>query len=202
MIEEKPKTLDGCLSATVDKEGVDVSLMTGLDLQRLEQYGMLRKEMSEKYPKPLNQREDDDDTILIEQAQHDAKAHLFTQLLSTVKETYDRVDMLQTFATEYDKKVVRFYGHITLNWGHLRIVEGMPHQGREWLKLLGDQGIYEMVENYYKVLRKYGLSTEEEPYYFLSPQQKQKIKYAGDMLKRNTMIDDSEIKLSILEGLE
>jgi len=187
------KTLGECLAATLDKEGVDVSLLTGLDFQRLAQYGRLRKELSEKYPKPLDQREEEDDTVNVVEARHDAKASLFTRLMLTVKEAYDRVEMLQAFATEYEKKVVRFYAHITLNW---------PNQGKEWLETLEDCGIWEMVESYFKVLRKYGLSTEEEPYYFLSPQQKQKVKYAGDKLKRTTMMDDGEIKLSFLEGLE
>ena len=187
------KTLEECLVATLDQEGVDVSLLTGLDLQRFAQYGRLRKELSEKYPKPLDQREEEDDTVNVVEARRDARASLFTRLMMTVKESYDRVEMLQAFASEYNKKVVRFYAHITLNW---------LNQGREWLKLLGDVGIFEMVEAYFKVLRKYGLSTEEEPYYFLSPEQKQNVKYAGDVLKRTTMMDGNEIKLSVLEGLE
>ena len=190
---KKPETLNECLAATPDHDGVDVSLMTGLDLQRLKQYCMLRNELSQKYPKPESEREETDDTLNMQEAHQDAKASLFTRLLMTVHAMYERIDMLQNFATEYDKKIVRFYGHITLNW---------PGQGKTWLKMLEDHGIYEMVESYFKVLRKYGLGTEEEPYYFLSPQQKQKVKYAGDMLKRSTMIDDSEIKLSVLEGLE
>lgn len=192
MTQEKPRTLEECLVATVDKDGVDVSLMTALDLQRLEQYGMLRKKLSEKYPNrgPMM---DEDDTIDVVHAREDPKASLFLQLLTHCHDLYDRVQMLQEFATEYEKKIMRFYGHITLNW---------PNQGPMWLKLLEDSGIYEMVNNYFKILRKYGLSTEEEPYYFLSPQQRSKIKYVGDMLKRSTQIDDSEIKFSVLEGLK
>jgi len=187
------KTLAECLAATLDKEGVDISLMTGLDLLRLGQYGRLRKQLSEKYPKLSDQREDEDDTVNVVEAKNDARVPLFTRLMFTVKESFDRVETLQAFATEYDRKVVRFYAHITLNW---------LNQGREWLKLLGGVGIFEMVEAYFKVLRKYGLSTEEEPYYFLSPEQKQNVKYAGDVLKRTTMMDENEIKLSVLEGLE
>lgn len=189
----KYTTLEECLRATPDKDGVDFSLMTGLDLQRFGQYGRLRKELSQKYPKPENQREDEEDTVDVDGARNDVKAPLFTRLLFAVKEAFDRVEMLREFATEYDKKVVRWYAHITLNW---------PNQGKLWLETLGDSGIFEMVESYFKVLRKYGLPTEEEPYYFLSPQQKQKVKYAGDMLKRSTMMDENEIKLSVLEGLE
>ena len=67
--------------------------------------------------------------------------------------------------------------------------------------MLSSKDIYELVESYFKILRKYGLTTTEEPYYFLSPEQKRKIKHEGDMLKRNTQIDDTEIKVSILEDL-
>lgn len=193
METKKPETVDECLAATLDQDGVDVSLWTGLDMQRFKQYCMLRNELSQKYPKPESEREETDDTLNMQEAHQDSKASLFTRLLMTVHAMYERIDMLQNFATEYDKKIVRFYSHVTLNW---------PDQGKEWLKMLEDHGIYEMVESYFKVLRKYGLGTEEEPYYFLSPQQKQKVKFAGDMLKRSTMMDDGEIKLSVLEGLE
>lgn len=186
-------TLEKCLSAKVDEEGLDISLITGLDFQRLMQYGKLRKELSEKYPNPKYLREDAEDTIDIKEAKYDSKAPLFLKLMLTCKNMYERIGMLQEFATEYDKKVVRFYAHITLNW---------PNQGKGWLKILGNQGMYEVVESYFKVIRKYALSTEEEPYYFLSPGQKRKIQYEGEMLKRSTQFDDSEIKLSFLEGLE
>lgn len=193
MSKKKPKTLLECLTATIGEDGVDFSLATGLDLQRFQQYAKLRRELSSKYPNPEHLREEADDTIFIQDARHDSKAPLFLRLMLPVKAMFDRVEMLQEFATEYEKKVVRWYAHITLNW---------PNQSAEWLKLLGEEGVYEMVENYFKVLRKYGLQTEEEPYYFLTPQQKRKIRYVGDMLKRSTQMDDSEIKLSILEGLE
>ena len=111
--------------------------------------------------------------------------------MNEVKEAFDRVNILQHMATEYDKKVVRFYSHVTNNWNRVK-----------WREILRDLDIYEMVESYYKVLRKHGLTTNEEPYYFLSPDKKRKVKYAGDMAKRSTQIDDSEIQVSILEGFE
>lgn len=190
--KKKPETLEQCLAATVSEDGVDYSLATGLDMQRLAQYAKLRKKLSDKYPN-RGPMEDEDDTLDIIRAREDLQAPLFLRLMLPVKAMFDRVEMLQEFATEYDKKVVRWYAHITLNW---------PNQNAMWLKLLGDEGVYEMVDNYFKVLRKYGVSTEEEPYYFLSPEQKRRIRHVGDMLKRTTQMDDSEIKLSILEGLQ
>jgi hypothetical protein len=62
--------------------------------------------------------------------------------------------------------------------------------------------LYETVESYFRILRKYGLHTTEEPYYFLSPKRRRSVKISGDMLKRSTQLDDNEIHISILELLE
>ncbi len=62
--------------------------------------------------------------------------------------------------------------------------------------------LYETVESYFRILRKYGLHTTEEPYYFLSPKRRRSVKTSGDMLKRSTQLDDNEIHISILELLE
>lgn len=190
-VKKKPPTQDECLAETI-LDDVDVSLMTGLDMQRLKQYAMLRNKLAEKYPN-TGPMEDEDDTIDIIRARDDVKAPLFLKLMSAVKSGYDRAEMLQEFATEYEKKIVRFYGSVTLNWAN---------PNTKWAEMLTESDIYEMVTGYFKILRKYGLTTEEEPFYFLTPQQKHKIEYTGDMLKRSTQMDDSEIKLSILEGFE
>ena len=68
-------------------------------------------------------------------------------------------------------------------------------------KVWRDEDLYELVETYFKILRKYGLHTKEEPYYFLSPKRKRNVKLTGDMLKRSTRIDENEINISILEDL-
>ena len=40
----------------------------------------------------------------------------------------------------------------------------------------------------------------EEPYYFLSEEQKRDVKLEGDMLRRTTEYSDNEIRISILEA--
>lgn len=78
---------------------------------------------------------------------------------------------------------LRARAHITRNWSEY---------GKEFMKLLEDSGIYEIVEGYFKILRKYNLPTNEEPYYFLSPKERHNIKVSAEMLRRT-----SEIKPSI-----
>jgi len=94
--------------------------------------------------------------------------------------------------TESEKKIVRFYCHLTRSWAE---------KGSEFQNLFTRTDIYEIVESYFKILRKYGISTFEEPYYFLSPKQKREVKVEAEMLKRNTQLNDFEIKVSLLEGL-
>lgn len=176
----------------ITEDGVDFSLMTGFNIQRLMLYGKIRKELSRKYPKPKKLREDKEDTINIEEARNDNDAALFIRCVDEAKEAYDRVRILQNLATQQEKIIVRFYSHLTYNWAD---------HGKEYRKLLKDSDLYEIVESYFKILRKYGLTTTEEPYYFLSPQQKRKVKLEGEMLMRTTQMDITEINVSLLEGL-
>ena len=69
---------------------------------------------------------------------------------------------------------------------------------------LEDGDIFELVDAYFKICRKYHVPTFEEPYYFLSGKKRQDVKLEGEMLKRTTNYTDSEseIWVSFLEGLE
>lgn len=194
MNDETDARLKEILSEYITEEGVDFSLFTGLDIQNLTLYGKVRMELSKKYPNPKELMEADDDTIHIERARHDEKAPLFLRVLDAVHSAYERVDVLQYLATEYEKKCIRFYTHLTRNWNN----EEIPKKFRDAWR---DTDLYETVESYFRILRKYGLHTKEEPYYFLSPKRRRSVKVSGDMLKRGTRIDDSEIHISILEDL-
>jgi len=173
-------------------DGADMSLFTGLDWQHYTLYCKIRETFSRKYPKSEELREDEEDTVDYVQAHCDPDATLWQATLFETHGAFERTRMLQHLATDYEKKVVRLYCHLTRNWHDF---------SSQYMKILHDSDLYEIVESYFKILRKYGLTTHEEPYYFLSPNQRHKIKVAGEMLKRNTMIDDSEIKVSILEEL-
>jgi hypothetical protein len=167
------------LSEYLNDEGIDVSLMTGLDLKYFELYG-----------KAL--MEDETDTINIAEARNDSKAPLFLRALNASKEMFDRVDIIQHMATEYEKKAIRIHANLTRSW---------PTATAELRKAFLDSDIYEIVESYFKILRKYSQTTTEEPYYFLHPKHRRAVKYGGEMLKRNTQLDDNEIKVSLLEEL-
>lgn len=184
------KAWEEMLSEYLTDDGMDISLMTGLDLQRFELYCKLRKELSDKYPKPKHLMEDEEDTLDIGLARDDPKAQLFQRALFATHASHERVGILQHMATEYEKKVIRIYANTTRSWHEA------PAKLRE---VFQDSDIYEMVESYFKILRKYGLTTTEEPYYFLSPKRRREVKIEGEMLKRNTQLDDSEIKVSLLE---
>jgi hypothetical protein len=63
-----------------------------------------------------------------------------------------------------------------------------------------DCDLFEIVEAYFKICKKYHVSIFEEPYYFLSEDRRRAVKLEGDMLKRTTDYSENEIRISILEG--
>jgi len=179
-------------SEGLGQDGIDETLFTGLDWQTLILYGKLRKELAEKYPNPKDLMVDEDDIINIEKARDDSKASLFLHALGLAESIYDRVHILQNFATEYEKKIIRLYTHITRNWTIFNM--------NLW-KVLESKDLYELIESYFNILRKYGQQTTEEPYYFLNPEERRKIKIEGEMLKRTGQMENCEIKVSILEEI-
>jgi hypothetical protein len=191
MTKNDQKAWEEMISEYLNEEGQDVSLVTGMDLKYFKLYCKIRHEFSKKYPKPKDLMEDDEDTVNIADAKHDPKAPLFIRALNRSKEMYDRVDVLQHMATEYEKQAIRLYAELTRFWEKAK-----PEARKVWR----DSDIYEIVESYFKILRKYGERTIEEPYYFLHPQRKRRVVYEGKMLKRSTQIDANEIKVSLLEG--
>ena len=80
------------------------------------------------------------------------------------------------------------------NWTHAPNVESFR-------EVLRDSDIFEIVEAYFKICRKYHLPTFEEHYGFLTEQRRLEIKVEGDMLRRTTSYNDIEIHVSILEEL-
>ena len=118
--------------------------------------------------------------------------HVLIRCLLLAAHVYDRIRALQALATPYEKNCVRLYARLTVNWqgNFLKIQNQFP-----------DSDIYEIVESYFKILRKYGLTTEEKPYEFLHPNRCRSVKHEGEMLKRSTQMNDDEIKVSLLEAL-
>ncbi len=111
-----------------------------------------------------------------------------------MKVIYDKIDVLQHKASEYEKLCLRLYWHLTFNWTHAPNVESFREVFR-------DCDTFEVVEAYFKIWRKYHLPTFEEPYDFLTEKRRLEVKLEGDLLRRTTSYSDFEIKVSILEEL-
>ncbi|MGE5637592.1 MAG: hypothetical protein ACM3WQ_02700 [Chloroflexota bacterium] len=61
--------------------------------------------------------------------------------------------------------------------------------------------IFEIVETYFKICKKYHVPTFEKPCYFLPEYHKRDIKLNDDILKRTGNYSKIEIRISILEGI-
>jgi hypothetical protein len=112
-----------------------------------------------------------------------------------MKTIYDKMAVLQPEASDYEKYCLCLYWHLTYNWSHAPNV-------KSFRAVLEDGNIFELVEAYFKICRKYHVPTFEEPYYFLDNQRRQEIRLEGEMLKRTSNYSDSEIRVSILEDFE
>jgi hypothetical protein len=91
--------------------------------------------------------------------------------------------------------VYESYWHLTFNWKNAKSTS-------YFRQILADSDIFEIVESYFNICRKYHVPTFEEPYYFLPEKRQLEIKLEGDMLRRSTDYCDNEIRVSILEDFE
>jgi hypothetical protein len=201
-IDPENVTLAQLFPETLDPDGNDLSLMSGAEWEIMITYAKARKYLVEKYPqsqeeaKMLGQQWDEEPEepyqINIPKAREDPESKVFVKALFQMKAIYDKVHALQCNASEYEKYCLRFYWHLTYNWNHAPNV-------KSFREVLPDDDIFEVVESYFKICRKYHLPTFEEPYYFLTEQRRLEIKLEGDTLRRTTNYSDIEIHISILE---
>jgi len=196
---KKHKTLEDYLPEITLEDDVDYSLITPRELRFFEIYKKLREELSKKYPNSYP--EDEGTTINIPQARLDRNASVFTHALTKVKAIMDKNLRLKLQITDYEKYCIRLYCKIVLNWTWEIDNKKRQREIREFCSAFARSDIYEIVETYFKIMRKYHEPTFEEPYYFLTPKDKRKVKYEGEMLKRSTLFDNNEIHISILEEL-
>jgi len=196
---KKHRTLEDYLPAITLEDDVDYSLISPRELHFLQIYKTLRMELSKKYPNP--DPEDEDDTIDIPQAKLDSKASAFTDALTKVKAIIDKNERLRALITDYEKYCIRLYCKLLLNWTWESDNKKRLKEVKQFCRAFARSDIYEIVETYFKIMRKYHEPTFEEPYYFLHPKERRQVKYEGEMLKRSTLFDDNEIRISILEEL-
>ena len=196
-------TLAQLFPECLDPDGNDLSLMSGAEWEIMITYAKTRKYLLEKYPhsqeeakmlgQPWEEEPEEPYQINIPKAREDPQSRVFVKALFQMKAIYDKVHVLQCNASEYEKYCLRLYWHLTYNWNHAPDV-------KSFREVLPDGDIFEVVESYFKICRKYHLPTFEEPYYFLTEQRCLEIKLEGDTLRRTTSYSDIEIHVSILEA--
>jgi len=197
-------TIQQLFPETLDEDGNDLSLMSDAEWEIMITHAKTRKYLLEKYPQSqeearmLGQEWDEEPEepyqINIAKTQNDPQRKVFVHALFQMKAIYDKVDALQRFASDYEKLCLRLYWHLTYNWTHAPDI-------KPFREVLPDSDIFEIVEAYFKICRKYNLPTFEEPYDFLTEQRRLEIKLEGDILRRTTSYSDIEIHISILEDL-
>jgi len=195
-------TLQQLFPPFIDAYGTDLSLMSYIELGIMITYGKTRKYFSMKYPQskkevkmegqPLEEAPNEQYEIDIAKARDDPLSKVFVEALMQAKPIYDKVEVLQHKASEYEKFCLRLYLHLTWDWTYIQ-------DAKEFRGVLLDSDIFEIVEAYFKICRKYKVPTFEEPYYFLSEKRRREVKLEGDRLKRSTTYSDNEIRVSILE---
>ena len=202
-IDPKNCTLQQLFPEEVDNEGNDLSLISGAEWAVFVNYAKMRKYLIEKYPQTQQESkrlgivwdEPPEEPLQIDvgKAQKDPRSQFFFTTLVQMKVIYEKLDVLKAQSLEYEKICLRLYHHVTLNWTYAPNVDSFR-------KCLPDSDIFEIVEAYFKICRKYHVPTLEEPYQFLSEEQKRNVKLEGDMLRRTTDYSDNEIHISILEA--
>jgi hypothetical protein len=203
-LDPQTVTMKQLFPEVLDEGGNDISLMSGVEWEIMITYAKTRKYLIEKYPQsqeearvlgqPWDEEPDEPYQINVPKARDDPQSRVFVKALFQMHAIYEKVDVLQTQASEYEKYCLRLYWHLTYNWNH-------ASNAKSFREVLPDSDIFELVETYFKICRKYHVPTFEEPYYFLDSQRRQEIKLDGDMLKRTTNYSDNEIRVSILEDL-
>ena len=198
MTTKKEITIEQMLPE-IKVNGIDYSLLTQREWNFFNIYSDLRKELSKKYPNPYP--EDEKDTLDDFKAQKDIKAPQFRKVLRTIEGLLQKIDTIKMLCTPYEIHCIRLYCKYTLNALHEIKSMKRQEQIKQFLSVFRDTDIYEIVEAYFRICRKYGLATHEEPYYWMSPERKREIKYEGEMLKRSTLFDENEIRISLLEEI-
>jgi hypothetical protein len=100
--------------------------MSVVEWDAMVSYCTLRKYLIEKYPqsqqdaKTMGQASDEEQDELyqinINKASIDPKSKLYWQSVLKMAAIFDKVNVLQTQATEYEKICLRIYWHLTYNW--------------------------------------------------------------------------------------
>lgn len=188
-LDPETVTIKQLFPEVLDADGCDLSLMSGVEMETMITYATTRKYLVEKYPlkraevfgQQWNEETEVPNQIDPAKARDDPKSRVFFQALLAMKTIYDKLRVLQTQATEYEKICLRLYGHSSYNWNHARNV-------KSFRETFTDIDLFELVEVYFKICRKYHVPTFEEPYYFLDTLRRQEIKLEVGVGRRERKI--------------
>jgi hypothetical protein len=197
-LDPETATLKELFPEELDQDGNDLSLLSGLELEIWTNCWRTRQYLAAKYPLPNQLQAHESNKapqINVAAVREDPKGNEFFESLRKVKAIYDKVHILQKHATAFEKVCLRYYGHISYNWVHA------PDVAR-FRENLTDLDLFEAVDAYFKICRKYHAPTQEEPFCFLSEKQRLDIKLEGDMLKRTGNYSENEIHISNLEAFQ
>jgi hypothetical protein len=121
-------TIQQLFPPTYDDDGNDLSLMSGAEWEIMITYGKTRKYLVEKYPQSQEEAKmlwqewaeepDEPYQIDIAKSQGDPQGRIFVNALFQMKAIYDKVEVLQRNASDYEKYCLRLYWHLTYNWTH------------------------------------------------------------------------------------
>lgn len=127
-IDPENFTLGQLFPECLDPDGNDLSLMSGAEWEIMITYAKTRKYLIEKYPQskaeaktlgqPWDEEPEEPYQINIAKAQEDPQRRVFVKALFQMKAIYDKVDILQRNASDYEKYCLRLYWHLTYNWTH------------------------------------------------------------------------------------
>jgi hypothetical protein len=202
-IDLEHPTLDQMYPEILDREGNDLSLMSAKEMETWATYWRVRKYLWDTYPlpkkadstsqpsQPQEQKEDPD--VDIPKAAQDPKAQEYLGALDKAFKIYNKIQVLQKQATPFEKICVRYYSFIAYNWTN-------APSAKLFRSELTESDLFEAVDAYFKICRKYHVATFEEPYYFLSEQQRLNMKLEADELKRTGGYSEIEIHVSNLEA--
>ena len=125
-IDPENFTLGQLFPECLDPDGNDLSLMSGAEWEIMITYAKTRKYLLEKYPQsqeearmlgqPWEEEPEEPYQINIPKAREDPQSRVFVKVLFQMKAIYDKVDVLQHSASEYEKYCLRLYWHLTYNW--------------------------------------------------------------------------------------
>jgi hypothetical protein len=127
-IDSNNVTIQQLFPESLDERGNDVSLMSGAETEIMITYLKTRKYLLEKYPqsqeearligKPWLEEPEEPNQIDVMKAYQDPCRKTFAKALMNMAAIYEKVDVLQHNASDYEKICLRFYWYLTYNWNH------------------------------------------------------------------------------------